>query len=643
MSAVAVLDAPTEATTTSTPVEHDDQRPARKLPGWLARNLTGPTLFVMSLGVLVMAAAANTGREGATGTGLDVAWIVGLILVYAPAAIRIVGGSTPALERVALAVGLGMVLQFSRLVLNPTSFVFHDEFIHAEVLRQIDETGRLFSFNPLLPVASYYPGLEIVTDAVQRLSGLPAFAAAAIVLMLARVIMVLAIIGIVRVVTGSYRAGAVGALVYIANPQLLFFNSQFSYQTLALPLSLLCIYLIAVRRRDGWASLILPMALTATVVITHHLTAALLIAAYAVWFALLGIRSRRAPADFSAEAIERNRMIVRTERRGLGILTAWGALLLAVTVFNPGNPLASYLGAILGSSGADLLGLAEGQNPKVLFSNSAGAGPAPIEQVLLISAVLIAMASLLLAIGYVRRSWRASRPFALLLGLVAILYPVVPGGHLTQATAEVGDRAAGFVFLGTAVVVGAWWWQRSRNWRVQIGFALVCTALFLGNVVLGAGPTAGQLPGPYQVSADARSVDADNVAAAEWQLAALPESSVVYADRTSGLLAAAIGGQETVMHVSTNIDASHLLLAPVFSNTDRALIRKTDLDYLVVDTRMSSSLPHQQVYIESGEYGLKGRTSPVSDSALEKFATIEGVNRIYDNGSLVIYDVRGLR
>jgi hypothetical protein len=597
----------------------------------------------MSLGVLVMAGVANAGRAGDTGTLLQLGWIAGLVLIFAPAAIRIAARSTPIIERVAVAIGLGMMLQFSRLVLNPTSFAFHDELIHAETLRQLNATGRLFAFNPLLPVSAYYPGLEVVTDAVQRLTGLPAFPSATIVLMLARLIMVLGILGVVRVVTGSYRAGAVGVLVYVANPQLLFFNSQYSYQTLALPLALLSIYLFAVRRRGRWFSLLLPLGMSAAVVFTHHLTAALMIAAYAVWLILALVRSRRPPAGLPSDALDRRTRATRIDRRDLGIMTGWGVVLLGLSVINPGNPVASYLGAIGTSSGTELLGLAEGQKAKALFSDSAGSGPALWEQVLLIAAVVIATAALLLVLGYLRTSWRAARPLALLAGLTAILYPLIPAGHLTQATAEVGDRAAGFVFIGTAVVVGAWWWQRQRTRGIQIAFVLACTVVFLGDIVLGAGPTAEQLPGPYEISADARSIDADNLAAATWEDAALPHDSPVYADRTSGLLAAAIGGQDTVLHVSTNIDASRLLLAPTVTSTDAALIRQTKLDYLIVDTRLSTGLPHQQVYIESGEYGEAGRTTPVTAGALDKFAAVRGVERIYDNGSLVIYDVRGLR
>lgn len=622
---------------------HDARRSVGRRTIGRNHNLTGPTLLVMSLGVLVMAAVANTGRLGGTGTLLQIGWVAGLVLVFAPAAVRIVALSTPVGERVVVAVGLGLILQFSRLILNPTSFAFHDELIHAETLRQIDETGRLFGFNPLLPVSAYYPGLEVVTSAVQRLTGVPAFTAAVITLTITRLIMVLAIIGVIRVLSGSYRAGAVGVLVYLANPQMLFFNSQYSYQTLALPLALLSVYLFAIRRRGGRFALVLPLAITACVVFTHHLTAAFLILAYVAWLILAFVRGRPMSSGPSTESIDRRARIISIDRRGLGIMTGWGVMLLMLSVMIPGNPITSYLGAIGDSSSAEILGLTEGQNAKKLFSDSAGTGPAPWEQVLLIAAVLIATASLMLVLGYLRTSWRASRPLALLVGLIAILYPVIPAGHLTQATAEVGDRAAGFVFIGTAVVVSVWWWQRQRTRRIQAVFAIGCTAVFLGNVVLGAGPTAGQLPGPYQISADARSVDADNIAAAKWEYVALPRDSVVYADRTSGLLAAAIGGQNTVLHVSTNIDASRLLLAPSVTSADIALIRKTNLDYLIVDTRLSTGLPHQQVYIESGEYGKAGRTEPVTSDALNKFAVVRGVERIYDNGSLVIYDVRRIR
>ena len=47
------------------------------------------------------------------------------------------------------------------------------------------------------------------------------------------------------------------------------------------------------------------------------------------------------------------------DRRDLGVMTRWGLLLLVLSVFNPGNPITAYLGAIGSSSGAEILGLAD--------------------------------------------------------------------------------------------------------------------------------------------------------------------------------------------------------------------------------------------------------------------------------------------
>ena len=645
---VAVLTSALEARSTSAAVpapgapDRSEAAP-RRVPPWFRRNLAGPTLSVMAVGVLVMAGAANAGRDGITGALPVTGWTVGLVLLFMPAVVRVAARATPNNERILVAVGLGLMLQLSRLVLNPTLFAFHDELIHATTLHQISDTERLFTANPLLPVSAYYPGLEVVTNGVQAITGLPDIVAAAVTLLAARLVMVLAVLGLTTLVTGSRRAGAVAVVVYLANPQLLFFNSQYSYQSLALPLAALAMYLFAARRRRTWPTLVLPIAVTAAVVLTHHLTAALLVVAYAVWLVVVALRGRHGPAGSTEVQAGLRRRVAGADLRGLAILTAGGAAMLLLSVLNPGNPLAEYLGAIFGSSSSDINSLFEGRQTKALFADSAGTGPAPWEQVLLIAAVLIATASLLIALGFVRRSWRAGRPLALLLGLVALLYPVIPGGHLTRATAEVGDRASGFVFLGLAVVVGAWWWQRRHRSSVYAAFVLGCTVLFLGNIVLGAGPTARQLPGPYEISSDARSVDARALAGAEWLSQGVPRNSVVYGDRTLGGLAAAYGHQETVLHVATNIDASQLLLAPTYTDVDRTLIQRARLDYLVVDERISSGLPHQQVYIENGEYGGDGRTTPVSGAALTKFSAVDGVDRLYDNGSIVVYDVERLK
>lgn len=601
------------------------------------RALFGPILLLMSVGVAVMGVGAAIARGGEITTAAQVAWVLGQVLIVAPATYRIVGAASGAGERVGLAVAAGILLQLSRTVLYPVHFAFHDEQLHMTTWRQLHDSGQLFALNPLLPVSGYYPGLELVTDALVRLAGLPVFAAATLVLLAARVVIMLALIGLVRVLTGSGRAAAIAAVVYLCNPQLLFFNSQFSYQTLALPLAVFTAYAFVVRRRDTRGALVLPLLGLLGVVVTHHLTAMLLVGALAVWLLgelLFGGRSEVGAA---------RRRWRRLEVRHLAVLTAVGGAAVLLGVLNPGNPAGNYLGEIFTASGSGVADLATSGDIKPTFTDGVGVGPAPWERLLLNGSVLVSALAMLAAVARFRVGTRTGDVAGIVMALLALLYPVIPGSHLTEATAEAGDRAAGFVYIGLGAVVG--WWlcrHRQRPWQLATITALLVLA-FLGGVVLGAGPTARQLPGPYLVSADARSMDADNLAAAQWLAGFVPPDSRVFADRIGGLLASSDGRQFTVRHLSTRIDASRLLLDPAFTDADVALIREASIDYLIVDLRISSTLPNLGVYVETGEYEGRTRTAPVPAAALAKFAAVPGVDRIYDNGSVQVYDVRRLR
>jgi hypothetical protein len=287
--------------------------------------------------------------------------------------------------------------------------------------------------------------------------------------------------------------------------------------------------------------------------------------------------------------------------------------------------------------------LTGGHQTKALFADSAGQGSARWEQLFMIGSVLLVTAALPKALFDALVWLRRRHTAGVLLFGVALLYPVIPSGHLTRATAEVGDRSAGFVFLGVAFVLACWLrpWHPGR--RATLGGAALCSVVFLGGVILGAGPVASQLPGPYLISADARTIDSDNLAAAYWLRRNAEPGSRVYANRVTGLLAAGTGGLSTVRHVSTGVDASRLLLDPQFTHLDVDLVRRAAVDYVVVDRRDAYGLPHRDVYIEFGEFGLADRTEPVPMAALTKFAAVPGVDRIYDNGSIVVYDVRRLR
>ena len=80
--------------------------------------------------------------------------------------------------------------------------------------------------------------------------GLPVMVAAVATVLAARVALVLALCDAVEHLTGSPRAGGLAVAAYSVSAQFIFFNSQFAYQTLALPLALAAVAFIA---RARWA------------------------------------------------------------------------------------------------------------------------------------------------------------------------------------------------------------------------------------------------------------------------------------------------------------------------------------------------------------------------------------------------------
>ena len=593
----------------------------------LARALgPGPGLLLMCAGLLPMAYGVASARELGTSGPAQGLYVLGLLMVFVPAAVGVLLPRARTSTRVLLALAMALLLQLTRLVLYPTRFMFHDELIHANVLRLLGDSGRLFTENSLLPVTSYYPGLEVATDAVQQLTGIAPHTAAVVVLLAARLVIALALLLLVAHLTGSRRAGAAAVVVYACNPQMLFFNSQFSYQTLALPLAVLTVYLVATRVQGTRTSLLPGALATVAVVFTHHVTAVLLIAVFVVWWALeVGLRRRRPNAG-----------------RSLATMVAVTVVAFAVTLLNPGNSLVSYLTAIGDSSATALVKVLSGQQQRKVFQNSAGVLTQPWEQALIIASLVLTLAVLVPALWRARALLRRRVAVVTLLLLVAVIYPVIPGGHLTVSTAEVGDRAAGFVFLGVAFVVSWWIWRRPVRWWRTAVISAGAAVVFLGSIILGAGSISSQLPGPFRVSDDARSVDADNLAAADWMAQNLPADSRVYADRVGALLAAADGHQYAVTHIGTGVDASRLLLDPQFTPEDVREIKAAGIRYLVADRRDAFGLPNQGVYIESGEFGGDDRTTPVPAQALRKFSSVPGVDVLYDNGSVVVYDLGAL-
>ena len=141
-----------------------------------------------------------------------------------------------------------------------------------------------------------------------------------------------------------------------------------------------------------------------------------------------------------------------------------------------------------------------------------------------------------------------------------------------------------------------------------------------------------QFPGPHQVAGAERSVGPEEIAAARWALALLRPGNRFAADYGNSPLLGTYGDQNPVGNVGS------LYTSPIYTPSDAAEADAQDIRYVLIDQRLSQSLPASGQYfpIDPDAYRY---THPLPLADLTKFDHTPGVARIYDSGNIVIYDL----
>ena len=150
------------------------------------------------------------------------------------------------------------------------------------------------------------------------------------------------------------------------------------------------------------------------------------------------------------------------------------------------------------------------------------------------------------------------------------------------------------------------------------------------------------LPGPYQVIADARSLEPEGIQAAQWAATNLHDGGLVATDRINQILMGTYGNQQMATSITDKIDLSSVFLSLQLGPKEMALLRQTHVHYLVVDLRLSQSLPLLGFYYEQTEENAFHYTMPVPITALSKFHHLPNIGRIFDSGDIIIYDVESI-
>ena len=489
---------------------------------------------------------------------------------------------------------------------------------------------HLFELNPLLPESAVYPGLEIVTAALVSLGGLPIFAAGAILLGALRLVLAIALFLFFEEAGLSPRLAGLATVVYAANPSFLFFDAQFSYESAALPLAAVALWAAArhVRGPATPASFILAAAALAATIVTHHLTGLIMTALLLLWsvFSLYVQRGRGIPTGPAPLAV-----------LGLALSVLWQRLVA-------GNAL-SYLTPDLGDSVRDLVVLLTGRGAlRPLFSDYAGGGLPIWERVFAYASILLLVVLLPFGLWAAWRAYR-DRPLALALAAGGLAYPVSLVLRLSESGIEAAVRSSEFLFLPlaflAALVFEAHQDRLADLWRARSAVGVGAAVLFIGGVVLGWAPW-GRMPGPYLVGADPRSIEPEGVATARWMPTTLGPDNRLASDRINTWQHKTNNEQRVVTAVVDRVGVWPPFFSLTVDDLDRATLSEGNIRYLVVDSRMSTDLPRVGIYIERGEVDDYRHTEPIPAAALTKYDGLYQVSRLYDSGNLAVYDVEAL-
>lgn len=608
-------------------------------PDTVRLGLLAPLTLLAALALGAVALADGASRSGESWGG-PIFWFA-IFACAVPFAFRLAGPRASRSERLGLVIVFGLWLFLVKVLRDPIGFTYADELVHSYNVDRIVETHHLFSPNAILPLTPRYPGLEATTAAVRMLGGGSTFGAGLIVIALSRLLMMIALFVFFDRVTGKPRIAGLAALFYTANANFVFFDDQFSYESLALPLALVSVYAVVrwlklkeenVRGRPAsrfgshhaWATVAVMMI--PAVVVTHHVSSyALAVFIFAIARAQREIRrlwkSYVTPFPFA---------IFTT----IAIL-AW-LLFVARWTWN-------YLSPVVSDAVRSALDTFTGhEKARQLFgAGRAGTGAAgtPVwDRTIAVSAALLTALGVPFGLRRIWREYRTS-PVHLVLGVAGFAYVLTLGLRLAPAAWEIANRASEFLFLGVGLVlalVGLERWRpRVAPWLGRVLLAGAFGVLLGGGVVLGWSSDL-VLAKTFEISAGGATLRPEGVVAAQWAGKALGPGHRFAADASNARLLGAYAGEFAI--AGTNPDVQAVIRDPRLDGWHVRLLRQYRIPYVLVDRRRVSEDPLAG-YFFTTDSSPRAWLLTFDRKSVEKFDRQPAASRLFDSGDIVIYNV----
>ena len=577
---------------------------------------------VAAAGVASTASAFAISRAG--GEHADPLFWSGLLMIVVPAAAAVAREHVRRAERVALVTLVGLLLYLVKVLHDPFMFTFADEWVHAHNTIEILQANALFSANPLLEATPKYPGLPLVASSFATISGVSAFVAGILAVAIARIVMMLGVFLVLEHASRSSRVAAIGALVYTANPNFLFFSAQFSYESLSLPLAVVavaCVQRWMDRRAATRSYAAFAAIIVAAVIMTHHMTTYALVAflgAVAASAAIL--RTTANPWPFAA-------------------LAAAGATAWLVVV---ADETRAYLLPVVTAAARSTLATIRGEaETRELFASSGGETGPLWERFVALGSTGVMVVCVLVGAIIVLRRFRGD-PVAIVLTTAAAAYLGTLALRFVPESWEVANRASGFLFIGVGLLVALTVLSDRVSLLARaapIVAAVVVGVLFVGGVVSGWSRDLRLAHPPVALAEGGTQLESQPLAAAAWARSHLRNRHVFAADRANARVLLVRGRQLAVTGQTPNV--IDLLESENFQPWMLEMLRENEIEYVLFDRDLHANDPMRGYFLLEQSHRLSVR-EPLRPGGWRKFERHPLVARVYDSGNVTVYDVRAL-
>ncbi len=605
------------------------------LRGWRP-PLFSVSLALLFLGLGVLARAylveANTSAAYAwfwAGLGLSVGG-------------AIMSGLAPASatgQRLALLALLGGALYLPTFLRSPAYPIFADELYHYQALTLMREQGAREVNLTFFTIPRDYPGLALLGLHVVSIAGLPSDWAVRLVPLLVHVTMPVLAYAALAALRVPERLAFLGGLLYMANRSFFFFHSVFSYETLGtllfLVLALLSLNLLRKETPSAWPFHLLLLPVIAAVSITHHFSSlislAWLLGCATVTWALRHEQRRLFGTLALVAAVFGLAWLAFQSDRGIQYVV--------LTITNRAAAFFNGLQAAL--SGSAALPGGDAWRLRPLFAHS----PLPLAERFfaylypgLIAALMLAGLARAARFFWARRGQDLA-PYAgvIALGVFGPILWLLSTPLVLTVNQDAAYRSWPFLFLGVALyaIIALYGVEaEARPQRAPMHLAAVGIAipLLIGGIVLGDNQAGRFHTSQIFAASGPEAMTDDLVAAARWLEAHYGPHHRVAGDRAGQVAFGAFGNQRTRIWGVGQLY--------YYADPGGAIwfLNEHQIDFVSVDRRVSRALPRYTTYFgDADPFGQQQSLQPVPVERLEKFDRIRNLQRIYDNGDIILY------